>query len=252
MRRVLCEKFPTGDRCVELSEDEAVHAAQVLRLRDGDIVEALNGQGQARTVSLEVRNKGRVTIQDLGASTVKRESSEGEVVPLCLEVAVLKGDAMDWVVEKSVELGVRSLQPVVTDHTVVQMDKKGPEKFVARWQKIADQALKQCGRLQRMEIFQPIAVQELQVVKDGSRFWCHEGLRDDAVSLVEAVRAEMQAASPEFRVLIGPEGGWSEKEKVVIETLGAKAVSLGPQVLRAETAVVFSASVVAGLWRENV
>ena len=85
----------------------------------------------------------------------------------------LKGDAMDWVVEKSVELGVRNLQPVVTDHTVVQMDKKGP-KVVARWQKIADEALKQCGRLQRMD-FQPIAVQEVASGKDGSRFGRHEG-----------------------------------------------------------------------------
>ena len=67
-------------------------------------------------------------------------------------MAVLKGPSMEWVIEKSVELGVKLFIPVITDHTVVQFKSKGPEVFKERWQKIADQALKQCNRLKKWKL----------------------------------------------------------------------------------------------------
>ena len=146
LKRILCSKIPEPHRAVELEETEATHATRVLRLKDGDRVEAMDGKGHSALATLRTRN-GPPRLEYI--EKTEAQVSTGQLVPIILEMSVLKGDAMEWVVEKAVELGVTTLVPVLTAHTVVQMDRKGPEAFQERWQKIADQALKQCGRLDR-------------------------------------------------------------------------------------------------------
>jgi len=256
MKRVLCERLPEPNRATPLSEDEAVHLTRVLRLKDGDRVEAMDGKGLHATVSLRTRN-GPARLEFLEKPVSSRESNQR--VPVTLEMAILKGDAMEWVVEKAVELGISTLIPVITAHTVVQVDKKGPEAFRERWQKIADQALKQCGRLDRLEIKTPIEFQ-LLMTQEGSapRLWCDESARDHAGSLLNWLNSSRDESSSEkssngVRVLIGPEGGWNEIERQLLSQNPDQniPVSLGPLVLRAETAAIFALSLVTANFRER-
>jgi len=257
-KRLLCLTIPQPDRPTELPESEAEHATRVLRLRDGDHVEALDGHGRSAEVILRVRG-GSVRLEYAGEAG----TSKIPIPDFTLEMAILKGDAMEWVVEKSVELGVKTLIPVMTDHTVVQIKQKGPEVFQQRWQKIADQALKQCGRLDRLEIELPIDLEELLVRQASSektpRLWCDEADRDETPELldwfiqktipVSTATSSLQGA----RLLIGPEGGWSQQERELLSRSSPHLIrlSLGPWVLRAETAAISSIGLITAFLRRN-
>ena len=255
MKRVLCPKLPTPGHPVELPENEARHATQVLRLRDGDEIEAIDGKGNAVVTTLRVRG-GPVRLECSGNAPVVRGSGRQEIVPVSLELSVLKGDAMEWVVEKAVELGVRRLVPTLTSHTVVQVDRKGPEFFQQRWQKIADQALKQCGRLERMEIHAPLGLEEVLLRSPHSakkpRLWCDEAVAKDGEFLQNRLNGLQNV--DEVSLLIGPEGGWSqtERDRLLSPSSGAgERVSLGPLTLRAETAALFAISLCVARFRFN-
>lgn len=240
MKRVLCPKLPAPGHSVPLPENEAHHAVQVFRLKDGDRVEALDGQGGAVVAIL--RNRAGAMMLEFEKPVQKGGS---ETLPIRLEMSVLKGDAMEWVVEKAVELGVETFVPVVTAHTVVQLERKGEAFFQARWQRIADQSLKQCGRLNRMEVALPVTLETLLAGPKQARYWCDEE-KESGEFLGSLDYSAVQSVS----LLIGPEGGWSFRERDLLRISGGARVSLGPLVLRAETAAIFAISVaVAGLRR---
>jgi 16S rRNA (uracil1498-N3)-methyltransferase len=255
LKRVLCQRLPEPHRPIELAETEATHATRVLRLKDGDVVEALDGKGGAATATLRTRN-GPTRLEFL-EKTGTAESSQSQLVPVVLEMSVLKGDAMEWVIEKAVELGIQTLVPVLTAHTVVQMDRKGPEAFQERWQKIADQALKQCGRLARLEVKVPTSFEQILITPlNGVRIWCDEVERDETPGLLSWLEKSRGQNRAPLHVLIGPEGGWSENERgLLARELAAHSppklvmASLGPLVLRAETAAVFAMSLLSANFR---
>lgn len=254
MKRVLCPQLPKPHRPVTLSEDEANHAVRVLRLRDGDSVEAIDGQGHSAPAILRVHG-GPPRLELATASESRaahRTDAAGAVVPLILEMAVLKGDAMEWVVEKAVELGVRKLVPVLTAHTVVQIKSKGPEAFRERWQKIADQALKQCGRLERLLIETPVPLEQVIAREPSSarspRYWCDEAAGSASPELSQKLAGASELE--QVRLLIGPEGGWSEEERGWLAG-AAEKVQLGPLILRAETAALYGVSLVTASLRAS-
>jgi 16S rRNA (uracil1498-N3)-methyltransferase len=279
LKRILCSKLPEPHRPTPIEEKEANHAIKVLRLKDGDLVEALDGKGHSAIAKLRTRSggpriefyteaHGEAHADSLSARATESGSQIASLSRLTLEVAILKGDAMEWVVEKAVELGVSTLVPVITAHTVVQVGKKGPEAFQERWQKIADQALKQCGRLESLKVETPIELESLLARKiHSSRLWCNEVDRTQCTSLLgwlqKADGSELQKG---IHLLIGPEGGWSELERTLMcrqmgmetemktEISSAKtySVSLGPLVLRAETAAIYSASLITAVFRDKV
>ncbi len=247
MKRLLSPHLPTPGKPVELSESEAKHATQVMRLGTGDQVELVDGQGRAIVAELAVRSKS-VYVNYVKDLTELAHQATEQVLPLHLELAIIKGEAMEWAIEKAVELGVQTLTPMVTAHTVVQIDRKGPEVFQERWQKIADQALKQCGRLKRMEVLLPEALEMVLARKHASsvRLWCDEASKEKAPFVVQYLSdLQKHNSDPqEIRLLIGPEGGWSVPEQKLLAS-SAHAISLGPLILRAETAAVFASGVVA-------
>ena len=252
MPRLLCPQLPKAHRPVTLPEAEANHALRVLRLRDGDTVEAIDGKGHAVPAILRTQPGGGARLElaggaSLQASTGHARTGADSVVPLVLEIAVLKGEAMEWVVEKAVELGVRELVPLLTDHTVVQVGRaKGPEAFQARWQKIADQALKQCGRLESLRVAAPTALDlALKLPGPATRFWCDEKAGKGAPELGARL---LGPPVYEARLLVGPEGGWSARESERLAGSGER-VSLGPLILRAETAALFATSLLASALR---
>ncbi len=240
MKRVLCSTLPKPGRPAALSDTESHHLLKVLRLRIGDRVEALDGRGSKVVARLAIHSdQVSLEFESQSESPALNEA----IAPVRLEVGIIKGDAMEWVIEKAVELGVRELVPVMTQHTVVQLKNKGPEAFQERWQKIADQALKQCGRLERLAVALPIELEML--LQDGSitRLWCDEAA--EGPYLLDWI-GSLGSAPSELRLLVGPEGGWSEHERALLQrSQGVVRVGLGPLVLRAETAAVFGASLLA-------
>lgn len=247
MKRVLVEKLPSPDRPTPLPEDEAHHLLQVLRVRNGEHIEALDGKGGKMAVEVELLGKGAAQIRSRGE--VSRDPRLA-ALPILLEMAVLKGDAMEWTVEKAVEIGVKTFVPVLCAHAVVQVDRKGPKFYQERWQKIADQALKQCGRLERMEVREPVELEVLLTEKRALRIWADEAARAESPHVFETLsKVEAKERVRGVAILIGPEGGWSESERALLSRSDCASTSLGPWVYRAETAALFATSLVAASMR---
>lgn len=247
MKRVLVDKLPDADRPVTLAEEEAHHLLQVLRVRNGERIEALDGKGAKMAVEVEFLGKGKAQIVSRGEPD---RDPRLAALPLILEMAVLKGDAMEWTVEKAVELGVKTFVPVLCAHAVVQVDRKGPKYYQERWQKIADQALKQCGRLERMEVREPTELAMLMTEKRALRIWADEESRALSPHVFETLAAvEAKDRVRGVAILIGPEGGWSDTERELLSRSECRSTSLGPWIYRAETAALFATSLVAASMR---
>jgi 16S rRNA (uracil1498-N3)-methyltransferase len=245
MKRFIVSRLPAPGRPSPLSREEGRHALQVYRLQDGDAVEALDGSGGSCRAVIRVGRE--VTLEHSGASRALDPSAQ--ILPVTVELAVLKGDAMAEAIQKCVELGASTLQPVLTEYMVVKLGGKGEGAFVARWRKIADQSLKQCGRLTRLDILDPLALASLPKARTGElSFYCDEDsvTAERTESLVSASRS---AGSASIRLAIGPEGGWSPADREHLARSGRRPVSLGPLVLRADTAVAFALSVCAAMTR---
>lgn len=256
MRRVLSPTLPKVGQRIEIEAHEAKHLTTVLRVREGDVIELLNGSGAKVQAKIQLQEK-RLFVE--GVSPVET-NPKLNALPIHLRMAILKGDAMEWVIEKAVELGVQKITPLHTDYTVVQIQKKGADTFVERWQKIADQSLKQCGRLERLEIEMPMDLEQTFMDPKGPTFWLDEALAHQGVQaehLQVALEKTQTTATQPLSLLIGPEGGFSpaERERLLqltslnnseINNTAMKRVHLGALILRAETAALMGISLIAG------
>ncbi len=218
-----------GDR-VTLSPDESHHALHVVRLRVGDAVSVFDGRG--REVSAVVSRLDRTSVElELGDDLAGgRESS----LHLVLAAGLLKGEKFEWVIQKAVELGVSEIVPLITEHvgkSAVKQD--GPARRL-RWERIALEATKQCGRRILTPVRPPISFTEFLSAATGDAKKVMFVERDgrpwrDAVGVSPCATAI---------VLVGPEGGWSGDETVSARDTGFELVTLGPRILRAETAAI--------------
>jgi 16S rRNA (uracil1498-N3)-methyltransferase len=247
--RVLCHELPSLQKPVAVDAEEAAHLKQVLRLSDGSPVIALDGRGHAIPGQYFLQDKKPFirTSEKVASESRAPKDEQGSLV---LEVSVIKGDAMSWVIEKAVELGARRVVPVISDHAVVQVDKKGTEHFIERWQRIADQALKQCERLNRLIVEAPRSTEELlrMPLSAGAirAVAVEPKAHEDWGVAVEPLSSRFFRGNEDRNVLIGPEGGWSAHEidlfRIEAREKRLRAADLGPLVLRAETAALFTLS----------
>lgn len=256
MRRALCDSIPNQiGKSIELNETETKHLLSVLRLRTGDTIELLDGKGNRATATLLAKEK-RAFAEIVEAPT---QNTKLNALPIHLCMAIIKGDAMEWTVEKAVELGVKSFVPVETEFTVVKIQKKGADVFQERWQKIADQALKQSGRLERMQVYAPLTFEEVlqNHISPASRMlWLDESLAESAPRANYLGIVASAVAEKDSFLWVGPEGGFSaqEKSRLLQLTLSANGrivgaitrVHLGSIILRAETAALLGVSLLAG------
>lgn len=190
-------------------------------MRAGDPLVVLDGRGAAWEAELREVSREAVVIHLGDASPCSPEPD----LDVTLIAAVLKGERQDWLIQKAVELGVSRIQPVVCARSVVR---PGGEK-VDRWQRIAQEAAEQCERGIVPAVAEPLPLARAS--------W------EGAIALVctERQGAPLLAALPDahrLALLIGPEGGWADEEVASLRERGALPVSLGPRVLRAETAAL--------------
>ncbi len=220
-----------------LREDEAKHCAQVLRKREGDLIEVFDGLGQRRQANLISVSRGlcELELHDSGADANTSEAAE-----LHLAVAIPKGKTMDLIVQKAVELGVSSIQPLLTDHTVVKLDAKEANKKAQKWQKVALEACKQCGQDRLPSVADPVPMNQWLSDLDGP-----ETVKIMA-SLAPGSKSirEVLAEVGDVCLLVGPEGDFSDQETRDAIESGFVPVTLGDIVLRVETAVFYASSII--------
>ena len=206
------------------------HLRDVLRLKPGDEVACFDGQGTEWTGTISQAGPKKLVIQVTGQRTEPRG------VDIWVAPAMLKADHFEWMVQKVTELGVARLSPLATTHTVVKLSGDQAHARHARWERIALAAAKQCQRstipaidpVQSLESFLRAAEPRASVLIPT--------LAVTAIPLREVLAQLMPGRA--VAVLIGPEGDFTADEVALAERFGARPVSLGPLILRAETAAV--------------
>ncbi len=224
---------------LELEGDKARYLGRVLRLRPGDEVRVFNGEGPEHSAVVEAVSKSAVTLR-VGDSY---ETTTESPLRVHLVQGVSRGERMDFVIQKATELGVKRLTPVLTEYGVVKLDAKRAEKRREHWQGVAQSACEQSGRVRVPLIDAPMPL----------KTWFGDQPADVDEQLIlrpgaTAPLAGIEAPSTKVCLLIGPEGGFSNSEYEDAEIAGFNPVSLGPRVLRTETAAVAALSVLQSKW----
>jgi 16S rRNA (uracil1498-N3)-methyltransferase len=216
--------------------DEAKHGAQVLRLRAGDRITVFDGRGRSAVAELLEVARTEILL-DLGAE-VMRPPLAPEIV---LAQAVPKGKTMDLIVQKAVELGVSAIQPLITRHTVVQVEEDEAARKSAKWQRVALEACKQCGQDLLPEVL-PVRDFSDWLADAAGELGIIASLFPGARPLKELLRDAKLPAR--VTLLVGPEGDFSSAEGAAAVEAGFVPASLGSIVLRAETAAFFGISAI--------
>jgi len=225
----LLQPLRVGDT-VELPAAACEHLLRVLRLPDGASLLLCNGDGmdyRATLVDIGKRS-ARARIHD--ASPNHAESP----LRIVLAQALARGEKMDWVIQKATELGVAAIRPVVTERTEVRLDAERAGRRLAHWQAVATAACEQSGRARVPTIHEPVALAAYAagVEADAIRF----ALDPDGVSLTDAMGGNGVLIATHIHLVIGPEGGLSERDHAQLRAAGFKGLRLGPRILRTETA----------------
>lgn len=233
MRRLHVSQLSTGD--VRLSEREAHHARDVLRLTAGDEVELFDDAGQtAHGVVREAHSSG-VTI---AVGTIRQVTRS--MLRITVASAVPKGERADWLVEKLSELGVDRFIPLQTDRSVVLPTGKGKRD---RWLRLAIESAKQSRRPGVMQIDELTPLHRVvQSIGANSIGWFFSTEDEGAIPVGDAVQS---LTSKEIMLLIGPEGGWASQEIAAMRERNLTPVRLTATILRVETAAIAAAAIVA-------
>ncbi|NIA08801.1 MAG: 16S rRNA (uracil(1498)-N(3))-methyltransferase [Nitrospiraceae bacterium] len=223
---------------ITLAGQEAHHLLHVRHLGPGDLVNLIDGYGRIAKAKIIWANGGQA-----GLNIIEVWRQQGDCLPIKLIVALLKGNHMDWVVEKATELGVQSIYPVITEHTVVKLDNKKAGRRLGRWEEIARQALKQCRGGLLPAIYPLVSLKDAlkRSPCDGAKvlLWESERLR----SLYSAWKN--QAKATPITIVVGPEGGLSPKEVLACRDTGFISATMGPRILRSETAAIAAVAALA-------
>ncbi|HET6629098.1 MAG TPA: 16S rRNA (uracil(1498)-N(3))-methyltransferase [Woeseiaceae bacterium] len=216
-----------------LDPERSHYVSRVLRLRAGDELVLFDGSGHEHPGSVSNASRKGVTVS-VGAA---RERGLESPLAVRLIQGLARGDRMDFVVQKATELGVQRITPVITEFSVVRLAAAKADKRVEHWQKIAQGACEQCGRNTVPGIDPP---QPLTAVLDArphgsTRVVLHPGAGDPLPAL--------RIHDGRIELLIGPEGGLSSGELDMATTAGYLACSLGPRILRTETAAMAALAV---------
>ncbi len=223
---------------VSVPAAEAHHLARVLRLAAGAGVRVFDGSGRETDGTLAVGGSGQLTVR-LGAAIRQAEPA----VRLTLYQALLKNDRMDEVIQKAVELGVAELVPLAAAHAVVKLEGEKAAARLARWRTIALGAARQSGNPFLTEVRAPLSMEAAYAEAEGLDLGVFGSLEDGATPLWEVVQAMRGRRGIRAGLWIGPEGDWSAPEQAALKRIGLTPVTLGPLVLRAETAAFYGLSV---------
>lgn len=221
---------------MELSESAARHCVAALRMAPGAALILFDGRGGEYAARLLEAGKKRASAEVGEHSSIDRESA----LTINLAIALSKGDRMEWVVQKATELGVATLSPLTSERSEVKLNRERAEKKQAQWQQIAIAACEQSQRNRPPRVL-PIAPLNELLARDTSD--CKWVLHHRSKQTLQEYAAPQSVC-----LLIGPEGGLSDAEISAAQAAGFNPLTLGPRVLRTETAPLAAIAAVQTLW----
>ena len=213
------------DTEVSLPEDVGAHLLRVLRLHVGDECVLFNGDGhdyRARIVALGKREASAEVLE------VRRIDNESPL-RISLLQGIARGEKMDWILQKATELGVARFLPTSSDRSEVKLDGQRADKRLAHWRGVVIAACEQSGRATVPEVTAPMSLDAAAGLRDGRGFIL-DPFAEASLSTLPA------AAITACTIAIGPEGGWSPRDREQLVAAGYAGIRLGPRVLRTETA----------------
>ena len=231
-------------RGLALRGSEAHHARNVLRMQAGDKLVLFNGRG--RELTAEIANVGDHEIQ-------LRKLHESETAPLRCRIvlgqAIPKGKNMDLIVQKAVEIGAAEIEPIISDRTVVQVDSETAAQKQSKWQQIAIEAAKQCGQNWLPRVHAPRKLAEFfSGLEQSFDLRLIGSLQPDAQHLKKILETHWNERGDRPRsvlMLVGPEGDFTPAELGLARHYGCQPITLGPIILRVETAAIYCLSVLS-------
>jgi 16S rRNA (uracil1498-N3)-methyltransferase len=242
MHKFYVPKEQIINKRLTLTGSDVSHIRTVLRLKAGDSIQVISDSNKWHTVRLvEVRAK-EIHGEVIAVKTMDVESP----LAIYLGQALTKANKFDVTLRKSVELGVVSVTPLTTERCVVKIKPTEKGKKISRWKKIVQESSKQCGRSQIPVVAENIETLENFCRKNGDQdlklvFWEME----ETMNLKDI---KLNSEPRSVVALIGPEGGFSQTEIEMVREYGFQTISLGPRILRAETAPVVALALMQSLW----
>ncbi len=241
LHRFFCPDPESG----ELTASEAHHAATVLRMKPGDHCVAFNGEGTEVKVELTSVAPERISYRILS-----RHITPPLPCTLHLVQAVTKGKAMDLILQKTTELGVGSIRPVLSDRSVSRPEGEKAGSKAEKWRQCVLEACKQCGRNRIPEVHEAMSVESLiDSVRSFRGPRLIASLQPDTLPLRELLMKErkegVSGEGGEVLYVVGPEGDFTPSEIGQFRSAGFQPVSLGPNILRAETAAIYLTGILA-------
>jgi 16S rRNA (uracil1498-N3)-methyltransferase len=230
---------------VMLPEATALHVVRVLRLRAGAELTVFDGRGGEYAAEILAITRDEVRIAVGSHRPIDRESP----ARITLMQSLARGERMDLIVQKATELGVDSIVPVASQHSVVRLEGATAVRRIEHWRQVVISACEQCGRnrIPSIRDVTDVASACAAVPTQVRRYLLNA---DATESLATILQRDLSGPAPErceLALLIGPEGGWSQGEVEVAERLGFVPVQLGPRVLRTETAPLAALAIVQAL-----
>ncbi|HEZ2112090.1 TPA: 16S rRNA (uracil(1498)-N(3))-methyltransferase [Neisseria meningitidis] len=218
--------------------DNIVRHLNVLRVRPNENITLFDGKGKAHAARLSFLEKRRAEAEILHEDTTDNESP----LNITLIQSISSGDRMDFTLQKSVELGVTAIQPVISERCIVRLDGERAAKRLARWQEIVISACEQSGRNTVPPVLPIIGYREAL-----------DKMPSESTKLIMSINrarklGDIHHPSGAIVFMVGPEGGWTEQEEQQAFDAGFQAVTLGKRILRTETAALAALAAMQTLW----
>ena|SRR5262245_19586488 len=230
-----------SDLRVQLDNIQSHHLWRVLRLREGASVYVFDGLGKEWECRVLSAGKGAAELEIIQQLTTVVESP----LQITLAQALIKNDRFEWIVQKTTELGVTRIVPLMTMHSSILKAEDRAEKQLQRWHRISLEALKQCGRRKLVEITEPISLENFCESREkGSTNLLFS---ECAGRRLNEIR-EGLPVNGKINLMIAAEGGWSDQELQTTEAFHFIPIHLGARILRSETAAIVAVSLVQYLF----
>jgi 16S rRNA (uracil1498-N3)-methyltransferase len=233
-RRFFVDQVRKGQ--AEITGENAHHLTRVLRVEAGQKFEITDNE-RAWLASVETAHKNLVRF-----NIIEEIAADPEMPRIALYLALIKFERFEWAVEKATELGVSRIIPVEANRSEHGLF-AGAQKRAERWKRIARESSEQSRRMRAPEVSAPVRLPEALADSSTHRVWLDEQPGATPLARAFSLRPKDSAA-----LLVGPEGGWIDAERQQFIASGWAAASLGPFILRAETAVCAALAVVAQMW----
>lgn len=222
---------------IDLSESAGQHVGTVLRMQAGEKLVLFSGDNREWDAEIVTARKKKVSVRIVAERLVNRESPR----IIRLAQAISKGEKMEWLVQKAVELGVCEINPLITQYGAYKLDEHRLAKKHQQWQAIAVAACEQCGRNQVPVVTYPMTLDQFLHLEPSSNAYVLEPHTGKSWR-------EYDVPVGDLTLMIGPEGGFSPEELKTILSVNFLPVKLGPRILRTETAAICALSVVQAMW----